>query len=160
MRGGAGAGPAWDTATVDSARYSGVAFLGNVRELPDKPDGFVWDAAARTVTCLPREGQDMRRARAVTPHTEGVLGGLDLETVLAAELLDRLDPRQDRVVNEVRDLGEDQNTERRCLGAGSRGHPESERQRQQGSDGGEGQKESPRGMTPGRSRCGWGGQRG
>lgn len=66
-------GPAWDTTTVDSAKYSGVAFFENARELLDKPGEFVWDSEQRTVTYLPREGEDMRRARAVTPHTEQLL---------------------------------------------------------------------------------------
>ncbi|MFG3157926.1 right-handed parallel beta-helix repeat-containing protein [Streptomyces sp. NPDC048219] len=66
-------GPAWDSTTVDSTRYSGVAFFENARELLDQPGEFVWDSADRTVTYLPREGEDMRRARTVTPHTEQLL---------------------------------------------------------------------------------------
>lgn len=63
-------GPAWDTTTVDSTRYSGVAFFENAPELLDQPGEFVRDSAAHTVTYLPRKGEDMRRATAVTPSTE------------------------------------------------------------------------------------------
>ncbi|MYW62883.1 right-handed parallel beta-helix repeat-containing protein [Streptomyces sp. SID8379] len=66
-------GPAWDSTTVDSARYSKVSYFENARELLDTPGEFVWDSAARTVTYLPREGDDMRRAEAVTPAVEGLL---------------------------------------------------------------------------------------
>ncbi|MET9148248.1 right-handed parallel beta-helix repeat-containing protein [Streptomyces sp. NPDC004042] len=66
-------GPSWDTTTVDSARYSGVAHFENARELLDTPGEFVWDSAAHTVTYLPREGENPRRSRAVTPVTEGLL---------------------------------------------------------------------------------------
>ncbi|MFB7595854.1 right-handed parallel beta-helix repeat-containing protein [Streptomyces sp. NPDC056160] len=66
-------GPAWDTTTVDSARYTGVAYFENARELLDKPGEFVWDSAARTVTYLPRKGEELLRARVITPVTEGLL---------------------------------------------------------------------------------------
>ncbi|QNS03068.1 right-handed parallel beta-helix repeat-containing protein [Streptomyces xanthii] len=66
-------GPAWDSTTVDSSRYSKVAFFENARELLDEPGEFVWDSAERTVTYLPRQGEDPRRSRAVTPVTEGLL---------------------------------------------------------------------------------------
>ncbi|MGW5733675.1 MULTISPECIES: right-handed parallel beta-helix repeat-containing protein [Streptomyces] len=66
-------GPAWDSTTVDSARYSGVAFFENARELLDEPGEFVWDAVDRTVTYLPREGEDMRHARVLTPATEHLM---------------------------------------------------------------------------------------
>ncbi|MFG2497469.1 right-handed parallel beta-helix repeat-containing protein [Streptomyces sp. NPDC048441] len=66
-------GPAWDSTTVDSARYSGVAFFENARELLDKPGEFVWDADDRTVTYLPRKGEDMRHARVLTPVTERLM---------------------------------------------------------------------------------------
>ncbi|MGW7074581.1 right-handed parallel beta-helix repeat-containing protein [Streptomyces sp. NPDC054866] len=66
-------GPAWDSTTVDSSRYSGVAFFENARELLDKPGEFVWDADDRTVTYLPRKGEDMRRARVLTPVTERLM---------------------------------------------------------------------------------------
>ncbi|WP_392674257.1 right-handed parallel beta-helix repeat-containing protein [Streptomyces sp. LN785] len=66
-------GPAWDTTAVDSTRYSGVAFFENAPELLDQPGEFVWNSEARTVTYLPRKGEDMRRAQAVTPHTEQLL---------------------------------------------------------------------------------------
>ncbi|GAA2982378.1 right-handed parallel beta-helix repeat-containing protein [Streptomyces drozdowiczii] len=66
-------GPAWDTTAVDSTRYSGVAFFENAAELLDEPGEFVWNSAARTVTYLPRDGENMRQARAVTPHTEQLL---------------------------------------------------------------------------------------
>ncbi|WP_234438507.1 right-handed parallel beta-helix repeat-containing protein [Streptomyces sp. NRRL S-340] len=66
-------GPAWDSTAVDSARYSGVAYFDNARELLDQPGEFVWDSAAHTVTYLPREGEDPRRSQAVTPVTEGLL---------------------------------------------------------------------------------------
>ncbi|WP_436843092.1 galactose-binding domain-containing protein [Streptomyces venezuelae] len=66
-------GPAWDSTTVDSARYHGVAFFENARELLDKPGEFVWDAVDRTVTYLPRAGEDPRRVHAVTPVTERLM---------------------------------------------------------------------------------------
>ncbi|MEE1839191.1 right-handed parallel beta-helix repeat-containing protein [Streptomyces sp. JV190] len=66
-------GPAWDSTTVDSTRYSGVAFFENAPELLDQPGEFVWNSEGRTVTYLPRKGEDMRHARAVTPHTEQLL---------------------------------------------------------------------------------------
>ncbi|MDX3768664.1 MULTISPECIES: right-handed parallel beta-helix repeat-containing protein [unclassified Streptomyces] len=66
-------GPAWDTTTVDSTRYSGVAFFENAPELLDQPGEFVWDSEARTVTYLPRKGENMNRAQALTPHTEQLL---------------------------------------------------------------------------------------
>ncbi|MFF3838952.1 right-handed parallel beta-helix repeat-containing protein [Streptomyces sp. NPDC001930] len=66
-------GPAWDTTTVDSARYTKVAHFENAAELLDEPGEFVWNSELRTVTYLPRHGQDMRRARAVTPATERLL---------------------------------------------------------------------------------------
>ncbi|NEB74812.1 right-handed parallel beta-helix repeat-containing protein, partial [Streptomyces sp. SID14478] len=66
-------GPAWDSTTVDSARYTQVAYFENAPELLDTPGEFVWDSARRTVTYLPRKGEDMRHAKAVTPATEGLL---------------------------------------------------------------------------------------
>ncbi|MFD0623637.1 hypothetical protein ACFQ2K_52890 [Streptomyces sanglieri] len=66
-------GPAWDSTTVDSTRYSGVAFFENAPELLDRPGEFVWNSKDRTVTYLPRKGENMRRAQAVTPHTEQLL---------------------------------------------------------------------------------------
>ncbi|MFJ2089403.1 right-handed parallel beta-helix repeat-containing protein [Streptomyces sp. NPDC087901] len=66
-------GPAWDSTTVDSSRYSGVAFFENAPELLDQPGEFVWNSTDRTVTYLPRKGQNMRHAQAVTPHTEQLL---------------------------------------------------------------------------------------
>ncbi|MEV5079747.1 right-handed parallel beta-helix repeat-containing protein [Streptomyces sp. NPDC056159] len=66
-------GPAWDTTTVDSSRYSKVAFFENARELLDKPHEFVWDSAAHTVTYLPRKGENPRSSKAVTPVTEELL---------------------------------------------------------------------------------------
>ncbi|WP_312866359.1 right-handed parallel beta-helix repeat-containing protein [Streptomyces boluensis] len=66
-------GPAWDSTTVDSARYSGVAFFENAPELLDKQGEFVWDPQERTVTYLPRKGEDLRTAQVVTPHTEQLL---------------------------------------------------------------------------------------
>ncbi|MEU7577279.1 right-handed parallel beta-helix repeat-containing protein [Streptomyces sp. NPDC041068] len=66
-------GPAWDSTTVDSARYRGVAFFENAHELLDKPGEFVWDAEDRTVTYLPRAGENLRHARVVTPATERLM---------------------------------------------------------------------------------------
>lgn len=66
-------GPAWDSTAVDSTRYSGVAFFENAPELLDQPGEFVWDSKSRTVTYLPRKGENMRRAQTVTPHTEQLL---------------------------------------------------------------------------------------
>ncbi|MFI6948705.1 right-handed parallel beta-helix repeat-containing protein [Streptomyces sp. NPDC050422] len=66
-------GPSWDSTTVDSGRYSGVAFFENAPELLDQPGEFVWNSTDRTVTYLPRKGENMRHAQAVTPHTEQLL---------------------------------------------------------------------------------------
>ncbi|MET8468423.1 right-handed parallel beta-helix repeat-containing protein [Streptomyces sp. NPDC006422] len=66
-------GPAWDTTTVDSSRYAKVSYFENARELLDEPGEFVWDSAARTVTYLPRKGENPRTFKAVTPATEGLL---------------------------------------------------------------------------------------
>lgn len=66
-------GPSWDTTTVDSGRYSGVAFFENAPELLDQPGEFVWNSTDRTVTYLPRKGENMRHAQTVTPHTEQLL---------------------------------------------------------------------------------------
>ncbi|MGW2229241.1 galactose-binding domain-containing protein [Streptomyces formicae] len=66
-------GPAWDSTTVDSARYHGVAYFENARELLDEPGEFVWNAEDRTVTYLPRAGENPRRARMVTPVTERLM---------------------------------------------------------------------------------------
>lgn len=66
-------GPAWDSTTVDSTRYSGVAFFENAPELLDTPGEFTWNSQDRTVTYLPRKGENMRRDHAVTPHTEQLL---------------------------------------------------------------------------------------
>ncbi|MBO0913114.1 right-handed parallel beta-helix repeat-containing protein [Streptomyces laculatispora] len=66
-------GPAWDSTAVDSTRYSGVAFFENAPELLDQSGEFVWDSKGRTVTYLPRKGENMRRAQTVTPHTEQLL---------------------------------------------------------------------------------------
>ncbi|MFB6712584.1 right-handed parallel beta-helix repeat-containing protein [Streptomyces sp. NPDC056358] len=66
-------GPAWDSTAVDSTRYSGVAYFENAPELLDEPGEFAWNSQDRTVTYLPRKGENMRRAQAVTPHTEQLL---------------------------------------------------------------------------------------
>ncbi|MEV7192811.1 right-handed parallel beta-helix repeat-containing protein [Streptomyces sp. NPDC093510] len=66
-------GPAWDSTTVDSPRYHGVAFFENARELLDESGEFVWDAEDRTVTYLPRAGENPRRAHMVTPVTEQLM---------------------------------------------------------------------------------------
>ncbi|MDJ1130882.1 right-handed parallel beta-helix repeat-containing protein [Streptomyces iconiensis] len=63
-------GPAWDTTTVDSAKYQGVSWFENAPELLDKPGEFTWDAQDRTVTYLPRKGERMDEAETVTPRTE------------------------------------------------------------------------------------------
>ncbi|WP_232792309.1 galactose-binding domain-containing protein [Actinacidiphila yeochonensis] len=63
-------GPAWDTTTVDSSRYSGVSWFENAPELLDTPGEFAFNSGTRALTYLPRAGQDMRHADAVTPATE------------------------------------------------------------------------------------------
>lgn len=63
-------GPAWDTTTVDSEKYAGVAWFENARELLDEPGEFSWDSQERTVTYLPREGEHMAGAETVTPRIE------------------------------------------------------------------------------------------
>ncbi len=75
-------GPAWDTTAVDSSRYAGVSYFENAVELLDTPGEFAWDPDARTVTYLPRAGEDMARAVAVTPSTEQLVildGAHDVE---------------------------------------------------------------------------------
>lgn len=66
-------GPAWDTTTVDSSRYSKVSYFENAIELLDTPGEFVWNSTDRTVTYLPRPGVDLRTAAVVTPKTETLL---------------------------------------------------------------------------------------
>ncbi|WP_223280733.1 discoidin domain-containing protein [Streptomyces antnestii] len=66
-------GPAWDSTTVDSSRYSKVAYFENAPELLDKPGEFVWNSDARTLTYLPRQGEDMKHVKAYTPVTERLL---------------------------------------------------------------------------------------
>ncbi|MGV9279416.1 right-handed parallel beta-helix repeat-containing protein [Streptomyces sp. NPDC003730] len=66
-------GPAWDSTTVDSNRYHEVAYFENAPELLDEQGEFAWDSATRTVTYLPRPGEDLRRADTVTPRTENLL---------------------------------------------------------------------------------------
>ncbi|WP_433328327.1 galactose-binding domain-containing protein [Spirillospora sp. CA-294931] len=63
-------GPFWDSTTVDSAKYDGVSYFENAPELLDRPGEFAWDPDARTVTYLPRPGEDMRHAAAVAPAAE------------------------------------------------------------------------------------------
>lgn len=60
-----------------------------------------------------------------------IVGGLHVEAVLRAELLDRVDPCGDRVVPEVGDLGIDQDPEGGRVGAGWRGHQQAEDQGQE-----------------------------
>ncbi|GAA4960182.1 beta-glucuronidase [Nonomuraea thailandensis] len=64
-------GPAWDTTTVDSSRYGGVAFFDNARELLDEPGEFVHDRADGTITYLPRPGEDL--GEAIVPSGETLL---------------------------------------------------------------------------------------
>lgn len=64
-------GPAWDTTTVDSSRYDGVSFFENAVELLDEPGEFVWDSTNRTVTYLPRPGENLRNT--VTPTRETLI---------------------------------------------------------------------------------------
>ncbi|MFE6734750.1 discoidin domain-containing protein [Microbacterium sp. NPDC057741] len=66
-------GPAWDTTTVDSSRYSGVSFFTGASELVDQPGEFAWDSAKKTVTYKAREGEDPRKTSFVTPRTETLL---------------------------------------------------------------------------------------
>ena len=67
----------------------------------------------------------------------GVGGGLHLEVVCGAELLHGGDAGRDRVVVEVRDLGEHQHPEPRC-GAGGTGWAEDRRGHREGERGDEG----------------------
>ncbi|WP_218917367.1 right-handed parallel beta-helix repeat-containing protein [Luteipulveratus mongoliensis] len=66
-------GPAWDSTTVDSTRYDGVAFFENAPELLNKPGEFVWNSASRTITYLPRQGEDLRHATVVAPQQESMI---------------------------------------------------------------------------------------
>ncbi|MFD7923372.1 right-handed parallel beta-helix repeat-containing protein [Streptomyces sp. NPDC059740] len=66
-------GPAWDTTTVDSSRYDGVAWFQNARELLDEPGEFSFESGTGTLTYLPLPGQDMRHTTALTPATEHLL---------------------------------------------------------------------------------------
>ncbi|MER6578075.1 right-handed parallel beta-helix repeat-containing protein [Nonomuraea sp. NPDC001023] len=64
-------GPAWDSTTVDSSRYSKVSFFENAAELLDEPGEFVFDRTARTVSYLPRPGE--RLDDVIAPATETLL---------------------------------------------------------------------------------------
>ncbi|MFI6296293.1 right-handed parallel beta-helix repeat-containing protein [Nonomuraea sp. NPDC050790] len=64
-------GPAWDSTTVDSARYAKVSYFENAIELLDRPGEFVYDRAGRTVTYLPRAGESPEDV--VAPATETLL---------------------------------------------------------------------------------------
>ncbi|MEU4699520.1 right-handed parallel beta-helix repeat-containing protein [Nonomuraea dietziae] len=64
-------GPAWDTTTVDSGRYTKVSYFENARELLDQPGEFVYDRGSRTVTYLPRQGEDL--GDVITPAHETLL---------------------------------------------------------------------------------------
>ncbi|MGW5680941.1 right-handed parallel beta-helix repeat-containing protein [Nonomuraea sp. NPDC003754] len=64
-------GPAWDSTTVDSSRYTKVSFFENAVELLDQPGEFVYDRGSRTVTYLPRQGEDL--SDVITPARETLL---------------------------------------------------------------------------------------
>ncbi|MGW6497731.1 right-handed parallel beta-helix repeat-containing protein [Nonomuraea angiospora] len=64
-------GPAWDSTTVDSSRYSGVAYFENAREMLDEPGEFVYDRTDRTITYLPRQGENLHDV--VVPSVETLL---------------------------------------------------------------------------------------
>ncbi|MGQ4511642.1 right-handed parallel beta-helix repeat-containing protein [Streptomyces sp. DW26H14] len=63
-------GPSWDSTAVDSSGYTGVAWFENARELIDQPGEFAYDSGRRTVTYLPRPGEDMRHSETVAPASE------------------------------------------------------------------------------------------
>ncbi|MEU7896576.1 hypothetical protein AB0B45_27425 [Nonomuraea sp. NPDC049152] len=64
-------GPAWDSTTVDSSRYTKVSHFENAIELLDRPGEFVYDRGGRTVTYLPRQGEDL--SEVITPARETLL---------------------------------------------------------------------------------------
>jgi beta-glucuronidase len=66
-------GPAWDTTTVDSSRYDGVAFFENAVELLAEPGDYAFDSGAGVVTYQAERGQDMSKVKALTPRTETLL---------------------------------------------------------------------------------------
>lgn len=65
-------GPAWDSTTVDSSRYSKVSYFENAVELLDQPGEFVYDRDSRTVTYLPRAGENLGD-EVITPAHETLL---------------------------------------------------------------------------------------
>ena len=63
-------GPHWDNTAVGTEIHAWSMFATNALELLTEPGNFVWDSDARTVTYLPREGEDMESAQVVVPVAE------------------------------------------------------------------------------------------
>lgn len=63
-------GPHWDNTAVGTEIHGWSMFAANALELLTEPGSFVWNSEERTVTYLPREGEDMERADVVVPCAE------------------------------------------------------------------------------------------
>ncbi|WP_194897375.1 right-handed parallel beta-helix repeat-containing protein [Catenulispora pinisilvae] len=63
-------GPHWDNTAVGTEIHSWSMFATNALELLTEPGHFVWDSDERTVTYLPRDGEDMESAEVVVPIAE------------------------------------------------------------------------------------------
>lgn len=69
-------GPAWDSAsaaTTYESRKNGIRAVSGPIELLDQPGEFSYSSTAKTVSYIPRAGQDMIEAQAITPTTEVLL---------------------------------------------------------------------------------------
>jgi hypothetical protein len=63
-------GPHWDNTAVGTEIHGWSTFATNALELLTEPGHFVWNSDERTVTYLPREGEDMGSAQVVVPACE------------------------------------------------------------------------------------------
>ena len=63
-------GPHWDNTAVGTEIHTWSMFATNAMELLTEPGHFVWNSAERTVTYLPRQGEDMESAQVIAPCAE------------------------------------------------------------------------------------------
>ncbi|MFG3252300.1 glycoside hydrolase family 2 TIM barrel-domain containing protein [Streptomyces sp. NPDC048172] len=63
----------WESASPSSSRYHGIDWFENAYELLGTPGQFYVDERKRTVSYVPREGEDMALAEAVLPRAEQLL---------------------------------------------------------------------------------------
>ncbi|MBS2550315.1 right-handed parallel beta-helix repeat-containing protein [Catenulispora sp. NL8] len=63
-------GPHWDNTAVGTEIHSWSMFASNALESLTEPGHFVWNSDARTVTYLPRDGEDMESAEVIVPVAE------------------------------------------------------------------------------------------